>query len=88
MPSRFTVATEDYPLTRRLYLYTATNPQNALVSKFVEFALSKAGQDVVDKIGFVAQTVKSERPQTAKDAPDGLSKMQERRKHRKKLRAG
>lgn len=56
-PSRFTVATEDYPLSRRLYLYTAANPQNRNVRDFVDFALSKAGQDVVSNIGFIAQNV-------------------------------
>ena len=29
-PTRLTVATEDYPLSRRLYLYTPANPQNKL----------------------------------------------------------
>lgn len=56
-PSRLTVATEDYPLSRRLYLYTPANPANRITRKFIEFALSKQGQNVVGDAGFVAQNV-------------------------------
>ena len=55
--TRLTVATEDYPLSRRLYLYTPANPTNRFTRKFIEFALSKQGQDVVGNSGFVAQIV-------------------------------
>lgn len=65
MPTPFTVATEDYPITRRLYLYTPTNSQNEMVRKFVEFASSKAGQDVVEKTGYISQTVKGDTAKTA-----------------------
>lgn len=58
MPTRLTVATEDYALSRRLYLYTASNP-TPTVRKFIDFALSKAGQDVVADAGFVSQNVAS-----------------------------
>jgi phosphate transport system substrate-binding protein len=49
------VRTEDYPLTRRLYLYTPVAPSNAWVSKFVAFALSAEGQAVVEAAGFFGQ---------------------------------
>ncbi len=55
-PNRLTVQTEDYPLSRRLYLYTPANSTNTWSQKFVDFALSKAGQDVVGQNGFVSQT--------------------------------
>lgn len=58
VPTMFTVATEDYPLSRRLYLYTAASPANPLALRFVEYALGAAGQEVVAKFGFVDQTVK------------------------------
>lgn len=57
VPTQFTVGTEDYPLSRRLYLYL---PSKALVKEaadFVEFALSDAGQDVVKDVGFVSQNL-------------------------------
>ena len=55
MPSPFTVATEDYVLSRRLYLYL---PQQAssLARRFASFAQSAEGQAVVKKIKFVEQT--------------------------------
>ncbi len=59
VPNRLTVATEDYLLSRRLYLYTAASP-NPLVRRFVEFALGSAGQDIVAQIGFVELNVKTE----------------------------
>jgi phosphate transport system substrate-binding protein len=57
LPNHFTVSTEDYALSRRLFLYTPSNPPNDLTRKFVDFALSRQGQDVVEKIGFVGQNV-------------------------------
>jgi phosphate transport system substrate-binding protein len=56
-PTVLTVRTEDYLLSRRLFLYTPATSQNPWVRKFVEFSLSDAGQAVVDKIGFVGQAL-------------------------------
>ncbi|SDZ88515.1 phosphate ABC transporter substrate-binding protein, PhoT family [Thiothrix caldifontis] len=51
-PNRFTVKTEDYPLTRRLFFYQTRQP-SPLASEFVRFALSDAGQQVVTDVGLV-----------------------------------
>jgi len=56
-PNRLTVGTEDYPLSRRLYLYTPTSPKSKYARQFVEFATSTAGQNIVGKTGFIAQNV-------------------------------
>lgn len=56
-PTTFSVAAEDYPLARRLYLYTPAEPDNPLVRDFVEFALSEDGQEIVAQEGFVDQLV-------------------------------
>jgi phosphate transport system substrate-binding protein len=69
-PNRLTVATEDYSLSRRLYLYTPAFPRNNFTRLFVEFALSKHGQDLVAANGFVAQNVTQETQAPAKQAPD------------------
>lgn len=69
-PTRLTVATEDYPLSRRIYLYSPTTPQNAFTQRFIEFALSKQGQDVVAANGFVAQNVIASTQTVSKTAPD------------------
>ncbi|MDB9744045.1 phosphate ABC transporter substrate-binding/OmpA family protein [Fibrobacterales bacterium] len=66
--SKFNVQTEDYPLSRRLFLYTPEIPQNQLVADFIQFALSRTGQQVVEKNGFVAQTLKLVKPEQNTDA--------------------
>lgn len=57
-PTPYSVATEDYPLSRRLYLYTPMYPDNIYTRFFIDFALSKEGQDIVQKIEFVDQNIK------------------------------
>ncbi len=56
-PTVFTIRKEDYPLARRLFLYTAANPANPYVGEFVRFTQSDAGQQVVKAVGFVDQTI-------------------------------
>jgi|HubBroStandDraft_1064217.scaffolds.fasta_scaffold03940_6 phosphate transport system substrate-binding protein len=57
LPTPFTVATEDYALSRRLFLYTPAEPRQEFARRFVEFALSRMGQNIVAEIGFVGQNV-------------------------------
>ena len=52
-PTRFSIKTEEYPLSRRLFLYTAAMPSNPSVRDFVAFALSDAGQAIVRAAKFV-----------------------------------
>jgi phosphate transport system substrate-binding protein len=52
LPSPMTVSTEDYPLTRRLYLYLPLGASLA-ARDFVDFAQSEEGQKVVEAAGFV-----------------------------------
>jgi phosphate transport system substrate-binding protein len=61
-PDRFTIATEDYPLSRRLFFYTQGDPSNAHAKYFIEFALSEEGQQVASEAGFVDLNVRSTRP--------------------------
>jgi phosphate transport system substrate-binding protein len=69
LPTRLTVSTEDYLLARRLYLYTPANPSNRYTRQFVEFAISKKGQDVVASTGFIAQNVAMVEQTVPADAP-------------------
>ncbi|MDU9404296.1 phosphate ABC transporter substrate-binding/OmpA family protein [Pseudomonas sp. zfem004] len=57
-PSRALVASEDYPLSRRLFLYL---PANAIpqARALAEFAQSPAGQAIVAEQGFVSQQIKA-----------------------------
>lgn len=55
LPCEFTIKTEDYPLSRRLYLYT--NNKNKYTKDFIDFIQSEDGQHIVSKIGFVSSTL-------------------------------
>ncbi len=60
VPSRFSVGTEDYPLTRRLYLYLPASSSNPLAPQLAAFALSTDGQTIVAAAGFVNLAAVSE----------------------------
>lgn len=62
------VATEDYVLARRLYLYTAKDPAPRVL-RLIEFALAAAGQAVVSEVGYVPMRIETLRPQLADSAP-------------------
>jgi phosphate transport system substrate-binding protein len=53
LPTQFTVATEGYMLSRRLYLYTLPKPRTPWISELVSFALSQRAQAVTSHSGFV-----------------------------------
>ena len=53
-PTAFSVKTEEYPLSRRLFLHTSNHATNPEVGQFIEFALSAAAQRAVDGKGFVS----------------------------------
>lgn len=52
-PSQFTVKTEDYLLSRRLFLYAPETNKKPMVAKFLDFATGTAGQQIVAAIGLV-----------------------------------
>ncbi len=58
-PSAFTVATEGYELSRRLYLYVPVTKVKALALEFVNFALSSQGQEAVKASGFIDLTLRA-----------------------------
>ncbi|MDO8585620.1 MAG: PstS family phosphate ABC transporter substrate-binding protein [Armatimonadota bacterium] len=51
-PTEKTAASGEYPISRKLYLYTAKEPAGS-VKEFVDFALSEAGQKIVADQEFV-----------------------------------
>ncbi len=59
-PTVFTVATEDYPVSRRLYLYTPAIPENPYTQDFIAFALGREGQEMVKRHKFVDLTISAE----------------------------
>jgi phosphate transport system substrate-binding protein len=54
------IATEDYPLAYRLYLYTAPGGASGIAQRFVDYALSPPGQTIIQQNGLVSQTLKPE----------------------------
>ncbi|MDX2290561.1 MAG: phosphate ABC transporter substrate-binding/OmpA family protein [Hyphomicrobiaceae bacterium] len=54
-PTKFSMKTEEYPLSRRLYLYTAGTPKTPLARSLLEFALSEKAQPVVAAADFIDQ---------------------------------
>jgi phosphate transport system substrate-binding protein len=56
-PSTFDVKTEEYPLSRRLFLYTGTLPQKSFPGGLLDFSISLSGQNIVKESGFVDQAL-------------------------------
>lgn len=69
LPSTELVATEDYPLSRRLFLYMKPEESNAWAQALVRFAHSPRGQEIVAKTGFIAQTVKGMQVEASNEMP-------------------
>ena len=53
--STFDVKTEEYPLSRRLFLYSAKLPTGSFAAGLLEFAMSHSAQDIVRDSGFIDQ---------------------------------
>ena len=68
-PNAFTVAQEEYPLSRRLYMYVPSKTANPLVRDFMEFVLSDDGQEISEKNGFVSLKVRTETPELPDNVP-------------------
>ncbi|WP_263145748.1 phosphate ABC transporter substrate-binding/OmpA family protein [Pseudomonas sp. RIT-PI-AD] len=58
-PSTALIATEDYPLSRRLYFYIKPGEPNPWAQALINFAQSPRGQALVAQNGFVAQTLQA-----------------------------
>lgn len=68
-PTSELVATEDYPLSRRLFFYIKPSESNPWAQALVRFAHSPSGQEIVAKNGFVSQTVKAMRVEANDEMP-------------------
>ena len=58
-PTTFAMKTEEYPLARRLYLYTPQGKMSAHAKRIVDFAMSDAAQPLIAEAGFIDQNVES-----------------------------
>lgn len=75
LPTPFAIATEDYPLARRLFFYTPPTPKNPLTRDLVEFALSDEGQAIVGESGFVPLSLRVETAPVPPNAPPRYAKL-------------
>ncbi|MCW3148083.1 phosphate ABC transporter substrate-binding/OmpA family protein [Stutzerimonas stutzeri] len=58
-PNTALIATEDYPLSRRLFMYAKPEGQSPWTQAYIEFIHSPAGQRIVDASGYVGQHVEA-----------------------------
>ncbi|MBI6924582.1 phosphate ABC transporter substrate-binding/OmpA family protein [Pseudomonas putida] len=68
LPERALVASEDYPLSRRLFLYRPT-PPSLQATALIDFIQSPAGQAIVAEQGFVSQQVMVQQVVPVADMP-------------------
>lgn len=59
LPVTSLIATEDYPLSRRLYFYLPPSNRNPWAKALVDFTQSGKGQAIVAANGFIAQQVQA-----------------------------
>ncbi|MFJ2363245.1 substrate-binding domain-containing protein [Pseudomonas sp. NPDC087697] len=71
LPLASLIATEDYPLSRRLFFYLPPNGQSPWSDALVKFAQSSKGQEIVAANGFIAQTVQAINVASNPQMPDG-----------------
>ncbi|CAM3079320.1 hypothetical protein BZK31_00525 [Pseudomonas floridensis] len=69
LPTVNLIATEDYPLSRRLFLYVPPLTPQGWAQALVQFTQSVEGQAIVAQNGFVAQTVQAVRVPTTPQMP-------------------
>ncbi|WP_350575640.1 phosphate ABC transporter substrate-binding/OmpA family protein [Pseudomonas sp. HY2-MNA-CIBAN-0224] len=70
LPLNSLIASEDYPLSRRLFFYLPPTTQNSLAKALVAFTQSAQGQAIVAQNGFIAQTVQASHVQPGAHMPE------------------
>ncbi|HIP23695.1 MAG TPA: hypothetical protein EYG79_08915 [Rhodobacteraceae bacterium] len=55
--SEFSIKTEEYPISRRLFLYTTGGAIPDKAQELIDFLGSDAAQEIVEQVGFVSQNV-------------------------------
>jgi phosphate transport system substrate-binding protein len=75
-PSRFSVATEDYALSRRLYVYAPpADKASRLALDFISYMESDNAQNLIDKVGFITQKVFLSTEETPVAYPEAMSEL-------------
>lgn len=88
LPTRESIQSENYAITRRLFLYTRTKPETdntveTLKHELLEFIKSPSGQTIVAKAGFIDRNIglsNENLPNPTQDAPEAYNKAYARAK--------
>lgn len=59
LPSQLNVATEDYPLSRRLFFYSLGAKDKGPTTDFLTFSQGQSGQKIVEETGYVSQNIQA-----------------------------
>ncbi|MBW4934611.1 substrate-binding domain-containing protein [Marinobacter sp. F4206] len=76
-PNQLTVASEDYPLARRLFMYTPGNATTPLAASFIDFVLGEEGQAIVSRSGFISQNPIAVKPELDHSTPQTFRRLTE-----------
>ncbi|MFB4370019.1 MULTISPECIES: phosphate ABC transporter substrate-binding/OmpA family protein [unclassified Pseudomonas] len=74
-PSVTLIATEDYPLSRRLFLYAPPKRSNPWAEALLKFAQSPRGQAIVAQNGFIAQSIEAVKIAATADMPPAYQEL-------------
>ena len=64
-PSTESILTEDYPLSRRLYLYMPEGIENSDAQAFMDYVKTQPAQNAIEGTGFIPVSVKTLKVQTS-----------------------
>jgi len=74
-PNQLTVASEDYPLSRRLFMYTNGREVPPLGAGLIEFSLGQEGQALVAESGFISQNPIAVKPEIGDSTPESFRRL-------------
>jgi len=74
-PNQLTVASEDYPLSRRLFMYTPGDRMPPLATGLIDFALGQKGQALVAESGFISQNPIAVKPEFDNSTPESFRRL-------------
>ncbi|MGP4845888.1 substrate-binding domain-containing protein [Marinobacter sp. 1Y8] len=72
LPSQLNVATEDYPLSRRLFFYSLGVKDKPETADFLTFSQGQQGQEIVEKTGYVSQNIQAVEATFDEQVPESL----------------
>ncbi|WP_226609781.1 substrate-binding domain-containing protein [Marinobacter nauticus] len=74
-PNQLTVASEDYPLSRRLFMYTMGEKTPVFAKGLINYALDEDGQNLVAESGFIAQNPIAVKPEFDTSVPESFRRL-------------